>query len=96
MFDLKKASEELSKSNIHTIQVAAAYSWGSRACVAFQNFLKTKDVRWYHDALEYYHESLEHAALVENKKAGTLKEVQNKIQPLADEALLIIKKKSFV
>jgi hypothetical protein len=95
-FNTKKAAEELAKANIHQIQSDTAYSWGSRAWVSYTNFIKSKDVRWFFDAKEYEHESLEHAALIQAKFPLVLKEIQDKLEPLKKEADLIIKKKSFV
>src|ERR1700690_1090810 len=95
-FDLKKAQDELSKKTINQIQVETAYTWASRSIIAFGNFMKTKDIRWYNDGLEYLHESLEHAALSEMKKGGPYKEIQIKLSPIYKEAELLVRKKSFV
>lgn len=94
--DTKKAAEELGKFNLHQIQVTTAYTWASRAWVAYNNFNKSKDVRWYNDAQEYFHEALEHAALAESKQKGLLKEIHDKVLPVQKESELIIRKKSFV
>lgn len=95
-FDLKKAAEELSKKTLQVIELENSYAYASRAVIALQNFNKSKDIRWYLDAIEYEKEAYQTAALVEAKKPGTLKEIQSKISPLHNEALLHLKKKSFV
>lgn len=96
MFDLKSAAEILSKKNIHQIQTDTAYSWASKAIIAYKNFNGSKDIRWFFDAKEYEHEGLEHAALIQAKFPIVLKEIQEKLEPLKKEAELIVKKKSFV
>lgn len=92
MIDIKAAALELSKKNINTIQRESAYVWASRAIIAFQNFMKTKNMNWYNDGITYSAEAYEHAALVDG---GLLKELQSKIGPLEDDAILYLKKKLF-
>lgn len=95
-FDTKAAAEELTKKNLHQIELETAYKWASRAWVAYTNFNKSRDWRWLCDADDYYHEALEHGALAEQKTNGVLKEIRAKIDPVKKEAELIVRKKSFV
>lgn len=95
-FDTKKANEELSKLTLQQIELNAAYSWASRAFVAYTNFNKSKDFRWFRDAEQYYFEACEHAASYEKDPVNLLKEVKTKVDPVKKEAELIVRKKSFV
>lgn len=61
--DVDKAVSELSVKTLDMIQEETAYKWGARAMGAFQLWEKTGDNHLLSDALEYRHESLEHAAL---------------------------------
>jgi hypothetical protein len=54
---------ELSVKTLATIQEETAYTWGVRAMAAYELWLSTVDDKILADALEYRHESLEHAAL---------------------------------
>lgn len=54
--DLDKARRELLTKSLHDIQRETALVWCARACVAAEMGLD-------HDATEYAHEAIEHAAL---------------------------------
>jgi hypothetical protein len=86
MLDLAKASKELDEKNLMQIQSATAYTWGSRAAVAYNRFLSTGLISWLRDADEYYHEALEHAALVQTVEPVTLENLQNALRPLQASA----------
>jgi hypothetical protein len=62
-FDLAKAQAELSQKTIDQIQIETAYTWGARAIVAMQAYLRTGDLYWFEDATSYKDEAIEHAAL---------------------------------
>ncbi len=53
---IHKAMAELRVMSLRAIQVETARTWAGRACAAAQLGL-------HHDAVEYSHEALEHAAL---------------------------------
>ena len=61
--DIEKAKNELTKKTLGTIQEETAYVWGARAVAAFKLWQETNHRNLLSDALEYRHESLEHAAL---------------------------------
>ena len=56
---IENAVVELSKKTLRDIQIETAKTWAGRACAAAQMCL-------IHDAIEYAHESIEHAALSGN------------------------------
>lgn len=94
--NLKKAQEELTKKPIGTIQYEAAISWGARAYIAYQNFLKNKDIRWWSAGCEYWREFCQNGALVDEKYQKILEEIKVQVEKVKDDADLIIRKKSFV
>lgn len=53
---ITNAFSELQRKTLHNIQVETAYVWAGRAIAA-------KKLNKLHDAQEYAHEALEHAAL---------------------------------
>ena len=53
---IEKAAAELRTKTLHDIQVETAKTWAGRACVAAH-------IGLLHDAVEYAHEAIEHAAL---------------------------------
>ena len=55
---IEKAQEELADKTLKQVQIATAITWCGRACVA----AKKKS----EDAVDYAHESIEHAALSGN------------------------------
>jgi hypothetical protein len=86
-FDFKKAAEELAKKSLDEIQLATAYTWASRACVAYESYLgESGDLKWYLDAKEYEHEALEHAALIKRGNAQDYLEIHDKLDRLAEKA----------
>jgi len=84
-FDIAAADKEIDKG-VHKIQVDTAYKWGGLAIAAYQRYLKTKDPKWLFDGDEYYHESVEHAALTEYKNPKTLKAVQRQVGPIREKS----------
>lgn len=64
---IHKAMAELKQKSLREIQVETARTWAGRACAAAQLGL-------YHDAVEYSHEALEHAAL--SQRDEVLREVR--------------------
>jgi hypothetical protein len=63
----REALDELTKKSLKDIQVETARKWAYRAWAArsFSEWAKNPGARekWLHDATEYEHEALEHAAL---------------------------------
>jgi len=70
MINLHKARMELISKTLKQIQTETAFTWASRAIVAFENSAKVKNpdvaMKWLLEAEEYKHEALEHAALLED------------------------------
>ena len=68
---IDKALGELQTKSLRTIQIDTAYTWCARACAAAQLAKLEPTVSssypsgrvWLEDAIEYGHESIEHAAL---------------------------------
>ena len=93
MLDLDKAKEELAESSYREIQVKTAWTWASRACVAYSIVVsaepEAKLAPWTL-ADEYAHEAIEHAALVEDN-GKVLEEVRKSIQEFRDRADLNLK-----
>jgi hypothetical protein len=96
LFDIKAAQLELSKKRLTQIEFETAAKWYARAFVAYTNFTKTKDIRWYLDGDTYENEAIEHGAFVEGKNTDVLKDIRSKVAVVRKEAELIVKKKSFV
>jgi hypothetical protein len=64
--DQHDAVEELKKKTLKTIQIETARKWAHRAWAARHFALAAQHqhkLQWVHDATEYEHEALEHAAL---------------------------------
>lgn len=61
--DIDRATEELTKKSLVTIQEETAYAWGARALAALSLWQTSGNAVYLGDALEYRHESLEHASL---------------------------------
>lgn len=64
----EEALRELQTKTLNQIQVETALKWAGRACAAATYGL-------WHDAVEYAHEAIEHAAL--SGKDSLLREVRN-------------------
>lgn len=56
---IEKARLELNIKTLRDIQIETAKTWAGRACAAAEMGI-------FHDAIEYAHESIEHAALSGN------------------------------
>jgi hypothetical protein len=90
VFKISDAQDELSKKTYHDIQKETAYKWGSRAIACFINagheLNLIKKFGLIQLGEEYRHESIEHAALVED--AGkTLAFVQAEMEHYRSDAL---------
>lgn len=88
MLDLEKARQELSEKNLDQIQKETAITWASRAGVSFQNCLAAEDllkaVTCFSIGQEYFHEALEHAALVEGE--DVLSALKQELMPYQEKA----------
>lgn len=93
LLDPKEAAKELQQKTEKEIQHETAIKWGNRAAQAFINS-KTSDDReerleWFIAAEEYYHESLEHAALVydDGKLLSSLQKELDQYKKIAKKEL---------
>jgi hypothetical protein len=87
MLDLEKAKQELAGKSINDIQTETAWTWASRACVSYQNSVTSQGsakLSLWSLGLEYEHEALEHAALVEGM--DLVKEVKNQVESYREQA----------
>lgn len=70
MLNIQEALEELKNKNLNDIQIETAYKWASRAAASYQNCLESeglKKMACFVIGEEYFHEAVEHAALVEGQ-----------------------------
>lgn len=89
MLKVKEAKEELSKKTYRDIQVETAWKWASRAAASYENVLTCADDKKFATYLlaeEYYHEAVEHAALVPTLPEDELKKLQSEVIPYALKA----------
>ncbi len=95
MLNVKEAKEELAKKSYKDIQIETAFKWGSRAAASYENQIdaKSKEEKLMLWTLgeEYYHEAIEHAALVDDK-AELLAILDRKLAPYKKKALKDIEK----
>jgi len=94
MFDVKKASEELAEKSYREIQKETAYKWASRAAASYEAVISTRredKLAVWSVAEEYYHEAIEHAALVEDKEAGMVAEIQGLVEAYVEKAVAHLK-----
>jgi hypothetical protein len=87
MLDLEKARKELSEKNLDQIQKETAITWGSRAAISFENCLTAvgiKKITCFAVGLEYYTESLEHAALCQ--EGDLLAQIKKELDPYQERA----------
>ena len=87
MLDLDKARQELGEKNLDQIQKETAYTWASRAAISFENCLTStgiKKMTCFAIGLEYFHEALEHASLVEGE--DVLTQLKKELVPYQEKA----------
>ena len=63
---LEDARRELRAKTIKQIEEETAYKWAARAIAAYESYEDTGDPSWLKDSEDYYHESIEHAALADH------------------------------
>lgn len=89
MLKVKDAEKELSEKTYKDIQTETAWKWASRAAASYDLQLASKSKReklflWTLGE-EYYHEAIEHAALVDDK-AKLLKKLDEELAPYKKKA----------
>lgn len=89
MLNLEAAQKELSEKSYIDIQMETAWKWASRAVVAYQASIDGKNtpekLGWYLQGVEYGHEAIEHAALVEDK-GKVLNDIQSNLEKYSGKA----------
>ena len=86
---VKEAEEELDRESYVEIQGETAWKWGSRAAATYEKLIKAKKefkLGLWTMAEEYYHEAVEHAALVEDEASDLVKDIQKAVRPYQDKA----------
>lgn len=88
MLNVEQALVELEQKDYRTIQEETAWKWASRACACYQNCVSSEisgRLECWTLAEEYYHEAIEHAALVEGQPY-LVQEVRDAIAPYQEKA----------
>lgn len=88
MLDLDSARKELTEKSYTEIEEHTAWTWASRACVVYQFISESSNEDEFNLCMlaeDYYHEAIEHAALVEGKGPELLKEVIEAITPYREK-----------
>lgn len=93
MINLKEALVELQQKDYRTIQEETAWKWASRSCASYENCAtvegqSAKLVCWTL-AEEYYHEAVEHAALVEGNES-LVNQVRQAVHVYQEKAALVM------
>jgi hypothetical protein len=87
MLNVPEALEELKVRNLDQIQTETAWKWASRAAASFENCVNSTDIKQvtcFAIGEEYFHEALEHAALVEGD--DVISQVKEALVPYQDMA----------
>lgn len=92
MLKVKEAEKELKEKSYREIQKETAWKWASRAAASYEQCVKVKKadklVHWT-IAEEFYHEAVEHAALVEGEE-DLLKSIREAVHPYMEKAAEIM------
>ena len=75
-----QAEADVRTRTLGVIQRDTAITWAARAEAALNQFAGTRAPRWLSDATEYYHESIEHAAL--SGDVELLESIQGRLGPV--------------
>jgi hypothetical protein len=88
MLKLKEAKKELEEKTYREVQEETAWKWASRAAASYQNCAdaaKGNRLALWTIGEEFYHEALEHAALVEGED-DLLKDIREAVHPYQEKA----------
>lgn len=80
------AIAEFQHQTIEDVQRNTAVTWAGRAAGAYHLYVQTGRMQMLLDAMEYHHEALEHAALVESDP-GVLDQVRHYLMACKADAL---------
>ena len=87
MLNIEEALKELGEKNLDQIQTETAWKWGSRAAASFENCLSatgSKKLACWSIGEEYFHEAMEHAALVVGE--DVLSQLKKELLPYQERA----------
>jgi hypothetical protein len=88
--NLEEARQELDQKSYRDSQIETAFKWGARAAVSYGRIKEVTDqeekLKFWTVAEEFFHESIEHAALVEDDGNKTLQEVRDAVRPFQEAA----------
>lgn len=87
MLKIEAAKEELSQKSFNDIQKETAWKWASRAAASFEISLTEKGTAKFASFVigeEYFHEAVEHAALVQGEDLTS--EIKNQVFPYQEDA----------
>lgn len=85
---IQLATEELHSKTERDIEYETAVKWGARTIAAYQIYVRTGQHIALLSAEDYYHETLEHAALVRDG-GRTVNRIQEQIDPTRQAALTL-------
>lgn len=89
--NVKAAREELENNSYNDVQRQTAWKWASRASASYELVVSApqerKIVTWTM-AEEYYHEAVEHAALVNDGTYKLVSEIQKAVDPYQADAFI--------
>ena len=78
-----RAQADVQNRTLGAIQRETAVTWAARAEAALHQFRGTHVMHWFSDAAEYYHESIEHAAL--SGDVELLESIRGRLGPVFEE-----------
>lgn len=81
-----EALAELGQASEYDIERETAIKWGARALAAYSLYEEFLERHWLLSAEEYYHEAVEHAALIFDH-GETARQIQLQIAPVRQRAL---------
>ena len=87
MLDIKKAKKDLLEKGYTQLAVITAWTWASRAAAMFEFIDEHQNptVGMLLTAEDFYHEALEHAAVVEPGGPELLKQVIDTLKPYREK-----------
>jgi len=89
--NLAEALEEIQNKSYRQIEMETAWKWASRSAAAYQLVSNSNEkkhiLETFSVAEDFYHEAVEHAALVEEDASKLVKEVQEAILPYMEKAV---------
>lgn len=78
-FNVEEALKEVQEKKEEEIEIETAYKWASRSIACYKLYEKTKELKWFIQAEDYFHECLEHASLAKDM-GETLKIIESEVK----------------